>query len=608
MFQDFSSPSKKISGDERLSLLRDQMKSLELDALIIPHGDEQRNEYLPSCNERLAWTTGFTGSAGAAIITENLAIIFVDGRYTLQAAEQTDPSYFQVESLVDNPPHKWLGSHSHENWRVGIDPWLHGQSEVEQLNKALEKHNGKLKLLEANLVDIAWAERPSQPMGKVEIHPIEYAGVTTREKLEQLNESLRDAGAEICVISDATSVSWLFNIRGNDVTHTPLVLAHAILRTGKRPILFIDERKLDIETTAYLNQVADLMSPSSMSDQIRSLSQNTRVMLDPSQTPFAIEEIVRSSGGTIVPHRDPIVMPKAIKNSTEIEGCKAAHIRDGAAMATFLCWLDGQDYQTLDEITAAKKLEAIRSEMTGNLALKDISFDTISGSGPNGAIVHYRVNESTNRAFSNNELYLIDSGGQYMDGTTDITRTIAIGEPGEEESSAFTLVLKGHIAIATARFPQGTRGMDLDPLARMPLWQEGKDYAHGTGHGVGSYLAVHEGPQNISKRGVQELMSGMILSNEPGHYKAGHYGIRIENLILVNHAPKTHDDELAMLQFENLTWAPIDYRLIRIEMLSDFELGWVNNYHRKVYEILHSKVNEKVKIWLAAATRPLKNK
>jgi len=493
MFQSFAAPENPVTGDSRLRQLRDEMLKLNIDALVIPHADEQRNEYLPSCAERLAWISGFTGSAGEAVVTMNDAVLFVDGRYTIQSVQQTDADFWSIESLVDNPAHKWLRKNCSNSVRIGFDPWLHTLNEVKNLKAAAKNHDGELIALESNLVDAIWTDQPPVPKQPVSIHDFTYAGV----------------------------VCWLFNIRGHDVAHTPITLAHAILRESDEPLLFIDDEKLDIKTKAFLTQVCEIRDPSELSQKLKSLSANNRIMLDPNLAAYALHSIVEESGGTVVLAADPARLPRAVKNTAEIEGTRNAHLRDGAAVTSFLAWLDQQPVGSVDEITVAKKLEQVRTEMAGNMPLRDISFDTISGSGLHGAIVHYRVDENSNRTLQDGELYLCDSGAQHDDGTTDITRTIAIGEPTADQRKMFTLVLKGHIGISLARFPTGTRGVDIDVLARMPLWQHGADYAHGTGHGVGSYLAVHEGPQNISKRGMQELLPGMIISNEPGYYKTG---------------------------------------------------------------------------------------
>ena len=606
MFQNFDAPSSPVVGDTRLKMLRGEMEKNGISLVLVPHNDEQNNEYLPVDKERLAWLSGFTGSAGCALVTLDQAILFVDGRYTLQAQQQIDLDHWTVESLIDYPPNKWLENAVTQDDVLGFDPWLHTAQQVRTYKKAMAQSGGSVQPLKQNLIDEIWQGKPASPLEQVRIHDFEFAGRLTNDKLREVISTIKQKGADACVITDPSSVCWLFNIRGGDVSHTPITLAHAIIRCDGEPILIIDQRKLDIETKAFLTQVCDMQPPSKLDELVADIASSaTKVVIDGSSSPYAFQQIVEQSGGEVVDAKDPISLPRAIKNQTEIEGSRQAHLRDGVAFASFLCWLNAHPPGTLDEITAAKKLEELRRDHAGDMPLRDISFDTISGSGPNGAIVHYRVTEATNRVLQNGELYLSDSGGQYDDGTTDITRTIAIGDVGEDERHAFTLVLRGHIAIALARFPKGTRGVDIDALARMPLWQHGMDYAHGTGHGVGSYLSVHEGPQNISKRGMQEFLPGMIVSNEPGYYRSGAFGIRIENLVLVREEMEIDGGDQSMLGFETLTLAPIDQRLIDPTMMNDDELHWLNAYHGWVRRKLEPLVAPDVAEWLAKATEPM---
>ncbi len=608
MFQNFDPPTDPVTGDDRLKKLRKHMQSQGVQAVLVPHADEQRNEYLPANAERLAWLTGFTGSAGEAVVTDDRAVLFVDGRYTLQAADQIDGEHWEIEDYVSAPSNTWLARNAGANTQIGLDPWFHTANEVARIRAAAKDANASIKFLTENPVDKIWVDQPAIPAEPAHIHDSAFAGRTTREKMIEMDAALQKNNAKACVLTDPSSICWLFNIRGSDVAHTPITLAHAILRAGELPLLFIDQSKLDIETRAFLTQTADLHAPDDLVEELKHLSPDARIMLDPDLAAFAFTQIITDAGGTVVEAKDPARLPRAVKNDAEIAGARAAHKRDGVAFATFLAWLDKQPPGTIDEIEAAKKLEATRTNLaqmdTPSLPLKDISFDTISGSGPNGAIVHYRVTQTTNRILGDGELYLCDSGGQYDDGTTDITRTIAIGEPSQEQRHTFTLVLKGHIALSLARFPKGTRGMDLDVLARNALWQNGFDYAHGTGHGVGSYLSVHEGPQNISRRGTQELLPGMILSNEPGYYREGEFGIRIENLVLVRNATEIPDGDIAMLGFETLTLAPIDQRLIDTSILTDAELHWLNAYHGWVRREITPLVTEEVALWLKQATEP----
>ncbi len=609
MFQNFEAPSHPVSGPDRLNGLRSHMSANGVDVLLVPHTDAYRNEYLPEDAERLAWISGFTGSAGEAVILADRAILFVDGRYTLQAANQVDQDLWQVESLVDLPPHRWIAANVSANQTIGFDPWMHSSAEVERLETAARDAACTLVSLTKNPVDEVAATAIKKQPAKVRIHPIAYAGQLTRDKLEQVQGVLAEKNADLCILSEPASVCWLFNIRGSDVAHTPIVLARAIIPARGEPDVFIASDKLDIETRAFLTQVANIHDEGDLLDVLAHRSKDNRAMLDANSAPQALAAALAEAGAEIIKGADPTILPRATKNGVEIEGARAAHLRDGVAMTHFLFWLDQQAPGTIDEITAAQKLEEIRMDVSGSFdppqILQDISFDTISGSGPNGAIVHYRVDATSNRTLGEGELYLCDSGAQYEDGTTDITRTVAIGTPTDDQRHMFTLVLRGHIALALARFPKGTRGVDLDVLARMPLWQHGADYAHGTGHGVGSYLSVHEGPQNISKRGMQELLPGMIISNEPGYYKTGEFGIRIENLVLVRDSVDIPGGSTAMMGFETLTLAPIDQRLIDPTIMTDAELHWLNAYHGHVRNRLGEYLPEEIAVWLAKTTRPL---
>ena len=605
MFQNFDAPTAPVIGDGRLQMLREVIARRGATMVVVPHNDEQNNEYLPADKERLAWLTGFTGSAGSALVTDDAAHLFVDGRYTLQAAEQSDAEHWTIESLVENPVHRWIQSNASSRDVVAFDPWLHTANQVKLLEKAAKKSGCSLIELPENPIDEIWSDQPPTPLEPTRIHDFKYAGRLTRDKLQDVQAKLDENDADLCILTDPSSVCWLFNIRGQDVAHTPISLSHAILRKDEEPLLFIDQRKLDMETKAFLTQVASMQPPSELPEIVEDLSSAAKVMLDGSISPYALNALIEGAGGTVVDAKDPVSLLRAAKNDVELAGTREAHKRDGAAVTTFLCWLDGQAAGTIDEITAAKKLEQCRRDMAADMPLKDISFDTISGSGPNGAIVHYRVNEATNRILQEGELYLSDSGGQYDDGTTDITRTVAIGEPGSDERRAFTLVLKGHIAIALARFPLGTRGVDIDALARISLWRHGMDYAHGTGHGVGSYLAVHEGPQNISKRGLQKFLPGMIVSNEPGYYRSGAFGIRLENLVIVREEMPIDGGDTPMMGFETITLAPFDLSLVDPNLMDDDELHWLNAYHGWVKREISPLVEPHVAEWLEKATRPL---
>jgi Xaa-Pro aminopeptidase len=588
--------------------LRARMAQAGLDGFLVPRADEHQGEYVPERAERLRWLTGFTGSAGAALVMADRALLFVDGRYTLQAAVQVDSSTFTIESLIDNPPAKWLAAHAGAGAAIGYDPWLHTIAEAEGLRAALEKAGGRLVAVEENPLDAIWADRPAAPAEPIEIQPLAFAGELAKDKIARLGAGLTADGADHAVLTDPSSLAWVFNIRGHDVPHTPLALGFAILPAEGLPLVFLSRAKLTIETEAYLTQFATVLEPEELEGHLAAqAAQGARIGLDPSLAADRLRLIVEDNGGTVVRLADPARLPRAVKNEAELEGSRAAHRRDGAAMVRFLHWLDTQAPGSIDEIAAVTALEGFRraaGEET-QMKLRDISFDTISGAGPNGAIVHYRVTTDTNRVLGDGELYLVDSGGQYQDGTTDITRTVAIGAPDEEMRERATLVLKGLIAISTLRFPAGTRGSDIDVLARHALWQAGLDYAHGTGHGVGSFLAVHEGPQRIAKTGTQPLLAGMILSNEPGYYRTGHYGIRLENLIVVKPAEPIPGGEIAMHGFETLTLAPFDRRLIRADLLTPAERAWLDAYHARVLDEIGPAVSGAASDWLKAATAPL---
>lgn len=605
MFQSFEDASDSTSSRNRVTRLRRAMEEAEIDAYLVPRADEHQGEYVPECAERLRWLTGFSGSAGAALILLDTAHVFVDGRYTLQLQDQADMSLFTPQSLVKTSVADWMKKNLPAGARLGFDPWLHTIAEARKLEEAMQAVGGTMTPVMKNLVDSIWTNRPDPPLEPAHIHPLTYAGVEASNKLEQLSEALKAAEADACVLTDPSSLAWTFNIRGQDVPHTPLVLGFAMLHAAEDPVIFIDRQKLDGETEAYLSELGRLMPVSGMTGElVRAAKEGARILLDPHLTAEAIRRMIVAAGGTVVEAPDPARLPRATKNETEIEGSRAAHRRDGAALAAFLHWFDTSDPASLDEITIARALEEFRVKAGRDqqMPLREIAFDTISGAGPNGAIVHYRVTEATNRQLANGELFLLDSGGQYEDGTTDITRTLAVGEPTAEMRERFTLVLKGMIAIARARFPAGTRGMDIDALARHALWARGLDYAHGTGHGVGAYLSVHEGPQNISKRGSQALLPGMIVSNEPGYYKTGEYGIRIENLILVREAEEIAGGDAPMLGFETLTLCPIDRRLVMPELLTDDERDWLNAYHARVYDEIGPLLDDAQRAWLKDAT------
>lgn len=599
MFQTFEGNTAPTEVAPRVAALRTWLEQRELDAFLIPRSDEHQNEYVPAFCERLAFLTGFTGSAGLSVVARKSAALFVDGRYTTQAPQETDTRVIEVRGIRSSDLTPWLMSHLQPGSRIGFDPKLHTIAEIDGLRAALAPAKLVLRAIGRNPIDRIWGKaRPAPPAAAVIPHALEHAGQAASDKITAVRKQLRDAKHDAVVLTATDSVCWLFNIRGSDIPHNPVVLAYAIVHASGTPDLFIEPAKITPEVKAHLSGVARLKPPAAFATALADLKAGKKtVRLAPGTASCWLYG--RLGKSRVARGPDPCVDMKAVKSIGEIAGARSAHLRDGAAVVRFLAWLDKAIGDGgVDEITAVKRLEAARAE-TG--LLREISFPTISGSGPNGAIVHYRVTERSNRMLQMGELFLIDSGGQYADGTTDITRTVAIGRPTPEMRERFTLVLKGMIAIATARFPRGTRGVDLDPLARRALWQKGLVYDHGTGHGVGSYLNVHEGPASISKGGLVELRPGMILSNEPGYYKPGAYGIRIENLVLVTE-PEAVGGDHPMMGFETLTLAPIDRQLVVAAMLSDEERRWLDDYHVCVRQRLSPGLDAPTRRWLAAAT------
>lgn len=595
------------SYEDRLSALREQLRADRLDGFVVPLTDEHMSEYVGSYAQRLAWLTGFQGSAGAAVVLPEQAAIFTDGRYTLQVRDQVDGRHWSFQSVPETSIAEWLKANAGEGARIGYDPWLHTNDWVAKAREALAEKGAELVAVGRNPVDAIWAEQPGPSTARLLVHPERYAGRSSAAKRQEMADWLREQKAEVAVLSALDSIAWTFNVRGADVDHTPVALSFALVHDDGTADLFVSSEKLGDDVRQHLGNGVRVHERDAFEPHLRAMSGKT-VIADPERAVAAIFEALESAGARIVQKRDPAVLAKAIKNEAEISGHRAAQVRDGAAMVRFLHWLSIEAPKGgLDEIGAAAKLEQFRRNGSD---LRDLSFDSISGAGPNGAIVHYRVTEETNRPLELNSLYLIDSGAQYPDGTTDITRTVAIGEPTAEMRDRFTRVLKGHIAIAAAVFPDGTRGSQLDSFARQYLWQAGLDYAHGTGHGVGSFLAVHEGPQRIGAANYpgsgwdEPLRAGMFLSNEPGYYKTGAYGIRIENLVLVGER-RIEGAEKPMLGFETLTFAPIDRSLIESEMLSPAERDWLNGYHAKVLEVIGPQVEGDVLAWLREQCRPV---
>ena len=605
MLQSFEELSDPSQGAPRVTALRHELARLELDGFIIPHADEYQNEYLPPCGRRLAWLTGFTGSAGLAIVLSDKAIIFVDGRYTLQVPDQVDGDVFDCLHLIETPPDKWIKQNLPKGAKLGFDPKLHTIDDAKKLKKSAEQAEAVLVPCDTNPIDIIWHDRPPPPLAPLSVHELRYSGTASDQKRADLSKSLKQAEVDAVVLTSPASIAWLLNIRGRDVDHTPLPLCFAIGHEDGGVDLFVDRQKVGDHVTSHLGTDVRIQSPDGFGAALTALGEDgKKVQLDPADCSAWVHDLLKDSNADIHTAPDPCVLPRARKNDCELAGTRAAHKRDGAALTRFLAWLSNQaPNNDIDEIAVVKQLEAFRSE-TGKL--QDLSFDTIAGSGPNSAIVHYRVSTRSNRKIQPGELLLVDSGGQYLDGTTDVTRTIAIGAPTDEMRDRFTRVLKGHIGIALARFPKGTTGAVIDVLARQALWRAGLDFDHGTGHGVGSYLNVHEGPQGISRRATRaQLEPGMILSNEPGYYKAGAFGIRIENLVVVTPLEAIEDGERPMMGFDTITFAPIDLNLIDWNLLTQEELQWLNAYHARVRRELTPLVDDKTAQWLKHATRQM---
>ncbi len=603
MRQSFDVKGGPDFGRRNLPLLRAELVKQGLDGIYVPHEDEYQNEYLPEANERLAWATGFTGSFGSAFIFQDSAALFIDGRYTIQAADQTDPNLFERVAVPDPGPFGWLAKQSLQGKTIGYDPRLMTPNSVVLMQSAATKAGANLKALTTNPIDVAWTDRPSQPQAKVYPHSIELAGTASQNKRQAIAQSLADDQVHAVVITAPASLAWLLNIRGGDVACSPLPLGRVILHQDGHADLFIDPAKDSAELRAHLGNEVTVQPLESLTQQLATL-EGKRVSLDPALASAWFFQSLEQAGANIVRQPDPVLIPKACKNATELEGTATAHRRDGVALTRFLHWLDttAQD-GTVSEIDAAIKLETLRDNVRG---LKDLSFETISGAGPNGALPHYRVSSASNRLLERGTLYLVDSGGQYPDGTTDVTRTVPIGDPSAEMVRDYSLVLKGHIALDQVRFPEGTTGTHLDTLARHALWQAGMDYDHGTGHGVGVFLGVHEGPQRIAKAWNSiPLQPGMIVSNEPGVYKEGAYGIRIENLQYVTPAEPIEGGDRDMLGFECLTFAPLARRLIDLDLLSNAERDWVDDYHQRVLAMIGDDLEGEVKSWLEVASQPL---
>lgn len=588
--------------EQRLTAIRQWLAQHNIDALLVPHEDEYLGEYVPAHNERLHWLTGFTGSAGAAVITQEKAAIFVDGRYTVQVTKQVPSELFEYRHLIEEPALEWIQTHLNSGGSVAIDPRMHNSAWLEA---AQSKLAGKIELtiLDSNPIDQLWHDRPTPVISDVRLMATESVGQSSESKRQEIAQLVTKAGGDAAVITALDSVCWLLNVRGLDVSRLPVLLSHAIIHADSSVEFFLDPARLSDDFASHVGSGVTVHHPDSLQAQVEALS-GKKVLLDPSTSNAWFKLVLQNSGATVISAADPCLMPKAAKNEVEIAGMKACHIRDGVAMCKFLTWLDAEvaANNLHDEAILSDKLESFRQQ---DPSLMDLSFATISAAGGNAAMCHYNhENQPEPGKLELNTLYLVDSGGQYLDGTTDITRTVAIGQPTNEMINQFTLALKGHIGVARARFPKGTRGYQIDTLARQHLWAEGYDYDHGTGHGVGHFLSVHEGPASISKKQIDvPITKGMVLSNEPGYYRADAFGIRIENLELVVET-KTNGD-FPVLSFESLTRCPIDVRNINVDMLTRPELKWLNDYHQKVWDDISPLVEGEVKQWLETATQPL---
>ena len=591
----------------RLQALREQLSRDQLDGFVVPLTDEHMSEYVGAYAQRLSWLTGFQGSAGSAVVLPEAAAIFTDGRYTIQVRQQVDGANWDYVPVPQVSIADWLRDHAPQGGRIGYDPWLHTRGWVEEARKALAERGAELVAVSRNPIDAVWDGQPAPSDAKLIVQRDDAAGRTSASKRAEIADWLAERKADAVVLSALDSIAWTFNVRGADVSHTPVALAYAIVNADGTADLFVAKDKVGDDVAQHLGNAVRVHDRAAFAPALEQFA-GKRVAADPAGSVAAIFDALDAGGATILATRDPVVLAKAIKNEAEISGHKAAQARDGAALARFLKWAEAEMPKGgVTEMSAADRLQAFRAE-TG--VLRDLSFDTISGTGPNGAIPHYKVTEESSLPIEQGHLYLVDSGGQYEDGTTDVTRVIPVGEPTQEMRDRFTRVLKGHIAIATAVFPAGTTGGQIDAFARRPLWEVGCDYGHGTGHGVGAYLSVHEGPQRIAAPNypgggpAEPLRAGMFLSNEPGYYKAGEFGIRIENLVLVVEKD-IPGAESVMLGFETLTFCPIERSLIEPGLLTEEERRWLDAYHARVLEILGPQLSPDERAWLDAKCRPI---
>ncbi len=595
------------SYEDRLQALREELAARKLAGFVVPLTDEHMSEYVGEYAQRLSWLTGFQGSAGAAAVLSEEAAIFTDGRYTIQVREQVDGTHWEYVGVPATSIAEWLAKHTDSGARIGYDPWLHTRQWVESATKALAEKGAELVAVDTNPIDAVWPDKPLPSDAKLVVHDDSYAGKSSAQKRQDMADDMADKNVDAAVLAALDSIAWTLNVRGTDVTHTPVALAYAIVHKDATTDLYVDPDKVDDAVLRHLGNGVRVHERSAFKGALGDL-RGKKVIADPERAVSAIFQALDDAGATIVSQTEPAVLPKAIKNDVELQGSRDSHIRDGAALVRFLHWLSLEAPKGgVTEMSAAQRLQAFREE---NELLRDLSFDSISGAGPHAALPHYRVTEESSLPLKMNEIYLVDSGGQYPDGTTDVTRTVIVGTPTDEMRDRFTRVLKGHITLATAIFPQGTRGSQLDSFARMHLWQAGLDYGHGTGHGVGAYLGVHEGPQRISAANYpgsgwdEPLHAGMIMSNEPGYYKTGEYGIRIENLVAVGER-EIAGGEATMLGFETLTFAPIDHKLIDTSLLTQAERDWVDGYHADVIAKIGPLLDDATAAWLGEVCAPL---
>ncbi|GLS83065.1 aminopeptidase P family protein [Paraferrimonas haliotis] len=588
----------------RLAAIREVMAQQQIDAFIIPRADEYLGEYVPEHNERLLWISDFTGSAGHVVVLAEDAAIFVDGRYTVQVRQQVDGDLFSYQSLTDDPLAPWLADKLAQGAKVGFDARLHTLAWQQATSAQLAKSGIQLTQTAVNPVDQVWQQRPAAPSQPIFCFSDELAGATSLAKRRQIATIVADNNADMALITALDSIAWLLNLRSRNIPRLPALLGSALLSSDGSMQVFLDVSLLEDGVAEHVGDGVEFKPEADFAQALQQLN-GVRLLADSNTSNAWSQLTAREAGAELVEGSDPVAIPKAQKNAVELEGMRQAHLRDGAAVSRFLAWLDEQVEagQLHDEGQLADKLASFREPLPH---YQEPSFDTISAAGSNAAMCHYNHLNGTPATLPMNSLYLVDSGGQYLDGTTDVTRTVAIGQVSAEQKQRVTLVLKGHIALDQAKFPRGTSGQQLDALARMPLWQQGLDYDHGTGHGVGHFLSVHEGPQRIAKNANSvPLLEGMVVSNEPGYYQDGDYGIRLENLVAVRKARSLANSERNMLEFEALTLIPFDVRLIEVSMLTDSERQWLNSYHQLVLEKIGPQLQGSDLAWLKQATRPI---